>query len=102
MKNSELSSGKIILMGQLMVNLPVTVIIILSVIILGKLGLGWNLSAIAASGIGWFFWGKLVTKWKDWAVGNNVDRERLFRLGKLGLINFYRHRIFDEEEEKEN
>jgi len=97
MDRSALSSARIILMGELMVNLPVTGIIILSAIVFGQLGLGWNVSVILGVGIGWFFWGRLVTRWKNWAVDRNVDKDRLFRLGKLGLINFYRHKIFDEE-----
>jgi hypothetical protein len=99
METSELSSAKIILVGELMVNLPVTAIIILTAFILGQFGLGWNVSVILGVGIGWFCWGKLITKWKNWAVDQNVDRERLLRLGKLGLINFYRYKIFDEEAE---
>ncbi len=79
-----------------MVNLPVMVIIILSAFILGQFGVGWNISVILGVGIGWFCWGKLITKWKNWAIDKNVDRERLFRLGQLGLINFYRHKIFEE------
>ena len=83
-------------MGELMVNLPVTVIIILAALLISSLGAGWSLSLIGGAGIGWYFWAILLRKWKDWALRNNVDRERLFRLGKLGLINFYRHKIFEE------
>ena len=82
-----------------MVNLPISLIIILTVIIAAQIGLGWGLSCIAGSGVGWFFWGKLLDRWKAWALNRNIKRERLFRLGKLGLINFYRHRIFDQESE---
>ena len=97
-KNKKLSSSKIILMGELMVNLPVTMIILISALILGQLGLGWSLSIILGAGIGWYSWAKLLVKWKFWAINNGVDRDRLFRLGKLGLINFDWHRIFDDEE----
>lgn len=96
-----LSSARIILQGQLMVNLPVTIIIILTAFIGAQIGLGWNISLIIGSGIGWFFWERLIKKWKDWAVSHHVDRERLFRLGKIGLLNFYRHKIFDEEGKRE-
>ncbi len=98
-KNSnQLSSAKIIIMGELMVNLPVTIIILVSALILGQFELGWNLSIIIGVGIGWYFWGKLLDKWKEWALNHDVDRERLFRLGKLGLINFYRYKIIEHEE----
>ncbi|MFY0675611.1 MAG: hypothetical protein JXQ87_19635 [Bacteroidia bacterium] len=102
-KNSyQISSAKIIVMGELIVNLPVTIIILGSAIILGQFGLGWNLSIIIGVGIGWYSWGKLLDKWKNWALDHNVDRERLFRLGKMGLINFYRHKLMDQKEKNEN
>lgn len=84
-------------MGVLIVNLPVTTIIILSVFVCGQIGLEWNSSLFVGIGIGLFCWGKLTTKWKNWGLDNNVSRERLYRLGKIGLINFYRYKIFDEE-----
>lgn len=100
MKNeNEVSSLRIILMGQVIVNLPVIVIIILSIILASQLGMGWSLSFIIGSGVGWFFWSRLLDKWKVWALNQNVDRERIYRLGKWGLINFYRYRIFDQVEE---
>ncbi len=89
-------------MGELIVNLPVTVIILVSAFILRQFGFGWNLSIIIGVGIGWYCWGKLLDKWKNWALDHNVDRERLFRLGKLGLINFYRYKIIDQEEKNED
>jgi len=88
------TSFQIILMGELMVNLPVTIIILVTVLIIGHFGL------LLGSLIGWYFWVKFLEKWKLWALSKNVDRERLFRLGKIGLINFYRYRIFDPESEE--
>ena len=80
-----------------MVNLPVTLVIIGTILITSTIGLGWALSCIIGSGTGWFAWGKLIDKWKNWGIENDIDRNRLFKLGKIGLINFYRHRIFDTE-----
>ena len=95
----EISSLQIIIKGQIMVNIPVTVAIILASYIFYQLGLGWTPSILIGTGVGWFVWGKLLDKWKLWAFERGVDRERLFKLGKLGLINFYRYRIFDKEPE---
>lgn len=96
MANNGLSGLKIILYGQIMVNLPVTLVLIVSAILFVQLGLDWNISLILGTGIGWYVWSKLLNKWKNWALNNGVERERLFKLGKFGLINFYRYRIFDE------
>lgn len=95
MQPDQPSSSKIILMGELIVNLPVTIIIILCAVILFLLGLSWNFSLLIAVGIGWFSWSKLLNIWIAWALERNVSRERLYRLSKRGLINFYRYRIFN-------
>lgn len=83
-------------MGQLMVNLPVLATIILTAFILKQVGLGWNFAVILGTGAGWFVWGKLIDKWKHWALNNGVERERLYKLGILGFLNFYKHRIFED------
>ena len=93
----EISSAKIILMGELMVNLPVTIIILITSIMVEQLGINWNLAIITGVAVGWYCWSKLLDKWKTWAFKNNVEPERLFRLGKLGLINFYRYKIIDSD-----
>ena len=64
------SSLKIILMGELMVNIPVILVLIISMVLFIEIGLGWTLSIIAASGAGWYAWGKLLEYWKDWALKN--------------------------------
>ncbi|MBK7036328.1 MAG: hypothetical protein KBF42_09235 [Chitinophagales bacterium] len=96
METKTTSSFKIILFGQLMVNLPVSVIIALVIIVSLNLGLGLTISMVIGSGVGWFVWGRFLTQWKNWVLAKGVDRERLFKLSKYGLINFYRYRIFDE------
>ena len=102
MSNSnKYKSWKIILIGNLMVNLPITLVILLilfSVIIL--FGSSMMVPALLISTfIGWYLWAFLLEKWRLWGLRNNVEPERLYRLGKLGLINFYRYRIIKEEKE---
>jgi len=98
----ETSSIKIILFGELMVNLPVLLVIFLTTFLSFEIGIGWMFSWLIGSGAGWFVWEKLLLKWKTWAFDQNISKERLFRLGKLGFINFYKDRIFDDETELPN
>lgn len=93
----EISSLKIILKGELLVNLPVIGVIISTIFILVQLGFPFSIACIISSASGWYTWGKLMNKWKSWGEENDINKERMFKLGKIGLINFYRNRIFDEE-----
>lgn len=102
MSKSNLSSFHIILMGELMVNIPTLLVMALTAYLLIQVTQSFPLSLLLASIVGWMVWGMMLKVWKRWALTHNVDRERLFRLGKRGLINFYRHRIFDDQnKEKE-
>ena len=78
-----------------MVNIPLSITIFLSVFLLHHIGFGWNISCLISSGIGWYFWDKFLNNWKTWALNKGVSKERLYKLGKYGLINFYKHKIFD-------
>ena len=98
MTNKEVSSFKIIMMGQAIVNLPVSIAIISTIIIMVYMGCGIILSTLPGTLAGWMVWNKMLERWKIWALDRGVDRERLFRFGKLGLINFYKYRIFDSAE----
>jgi hypothetical protein len=90
----KVSSFKIILMGELIVNIPVTAVIIIVCIVSNTLfDLGWFATIVLSSGIGWVFWDKLIAVWVKWARRNGAGSERLFRLSKLGLINFYKRKV---------
>lgn len=90
-----ISSLKIILVGNLMVNLPVTVIITttayLTIYFLGDQAM--VPAFLISSFIGWTAWARLIEQWRLWGVQNKIAPKRMFKLGKLGLINFYKYRI---------
>ena len=82
-------------MGELMVNIPLIMIIFIMILLLGEIGFTWNIAFIVSAVLGWFVWNKLLKIWMGWAYKNNIEPERLFKLGKIGLINFYRYKIFN-------
>ena len=88
------------MMGQLMVNLPVVIVLLLIIAICLYIGLGLIISVFPTTLAGWFLWSRQLDQWKKWAFAQGVSRERLFILGKYGFINYYRYRIFDEDEVK--
>jgi len=81
-----------------MVNLPVIIVILAIAFLFFLLGLG-GFGFLLGSFVGWYVWAKLLEKWKQWAFKKNVSPDRLFKLGKIGFINFYRYRIIDESED---
>lgn len=90
----QLSGLYIIFIGELIVNIPVTFLILLTAFLLIRLGISYNISIILGASLGWLLWSKLIDVWRDWGIKKGITEERLFKLGKLGLINFYKYKIF--------
>ncbi len=87
MNNKNLSDYDISLRGQLSVNLPVTVIIILTAFGLSMfLDLNFRIALIIGVILGWCYWSYSVKKWIQWATKNDVDVDRLVKIGKRGLL----------------
>jgi hypothetical protein len=87
MNDKKLSDYDVSLRGQLTVNLPVILIILI-------IGFGlsmyfdvhFKIAMLIGVVLGWIYWGFSVKKWIQWAVGNNVDEERLVKIGKKGML----------------
>lgn len=87
MNNKTLSDYDISLRGQLSVNLPVTVIIIFTTFGLSMfLNINFKIALLVGMVLGWSYWSFSVKKWIQWAVKNDVDSDRLVKIGKKGLL----------------
>ena len=87
MNNKNLSDHDISLQGQLSVNLPVTIIIILTTFGLSMfLDVNFKVSIFIGMVLGWSYWSFSVKKWIQWATKNNMDVDRLVKIGKRGLL----------------
>ena len=96
-----MSKLKIILLGQLIVNLPVTFIIIGVILyLIDSLGFSFHVSLIISVAIGWVAWSQLLKVWISFCRKKRVSDEEIFKCGKMGLINIQRHRVFGKEEIK--
>ena len=94
MNNRELTSTELILKGYLWVNLPVTVIIIAIWYCLSTFAnLGTSISVLIGTALGWYYWGISIKKWVKWALENNVNQERLLKLGQTWLLLWNRSTI---------
>lgn len=90
----ELSTSEIIIKGHLWVNLPIiTLICVVFYIIHEYLGQSFNFSLIGGTVIGWIYWDFSVKKWIKWALINNVDSEKLYKIGIKNLLIWSRNDI---------
>ena len=91
----QLSNYQILFRGQMNVNVPAILIILLSLFLLTIYAdLSFNLSAIIGFVLSWIYWSYAVRNWIKWAaIENNVEQERLYKIGKYGLLLWNRDHI---------
>lgn len=90
-----LSNFEILMKGQLTVNLPCLIIIFLSFYGLSIYSnLNPKLSILIGFVLSWIYWSFSVKRWIKWAViENHIDREKLYKIGKLGLLLWNKNHI---------
>jgi hypothetical protein len=87
MNNKEISTQELITKGYLWVNIPAVVIILIVWFSLSNVFNLNNLISIFIGGAtGWVYWEFSIKKWIGWALNNNVDQDRLFKIGRLSLL----------------
>ena len=88
MNKKNLSDYDISLRGQLSVNLSVTVIIVITAFGLSMfLDLNFKIAVLIGMILGWSYWSYSVKKWIQWATKNDVDVDRLVKIGKKRIIS---------------
>jgi len=77
----------LIMKGYLWVNLPVTAITL--TVWLGLL-LIFNVNYIICLFLGilagWYFWAYSIKKWIKWAAANNIDKDKILKIGRFSLL----------------
>ncbi len=86
-KNKDLSTMELINKGYLLVNIP-SIIIILTVwfCLVAYLEVNGKISAIIGGSAGWIYWEFTIKKWVKWALDNNVEPDRLLKIGQSSLL----------------
>jgi hypothetical protein len=80
--------------GQLTVNLPITIIMIVTFFGLAEFtDFSLYRNVLISFVFGWISWGFLVKNWIKWAKKNDVSDERLLKIGKPGLLVWSIHTI---------
>jgi len=88
MNNSkELSAIEIVNRGWVLVNIPSIIIILLVWYCLAAyLEINGKVSIVIGVAIGWIYWEFTIKKWVKWALDNNVEPNRLLKIGQLSLL----------------
>jgi hypothetical protein len=87
MNKKNFSDYDISLRGQLSVNLPVIIVIVFTAFGLSMfLDMNFKITLLIGMVLGWSYWSFSVKKWIQWATKNDVDVDRLVKIGKKGLL----------------
>jgi hypothetical protein len=73
-------------MGYLIVNLPVTIIIVVSAFLLSYVVTNFSFALIIGAVLGWIYWEYFIDKWIVWAIQRNVEHKRLHKIGLYSLL----------------
>ncbi|TDO84014.1 hypothetical protein EV143_101459 [Flavobacterium chryseum] len=94
MSDKKLSDYDISLRGQLTVNLPVIfIILVIGFGLIMFFDLHFKIAMIIGVILGWIYWSFSVKNWIEWAVSNNVEEDRLLKIGKRGLLIWSKNTI---------
>lgn len=88
MSNSkELSTIEIVNRGWLLVNIPsIIIILVVWFYLVAYLEVNGKISAIIGGALGWVYWEFTIKKFIKWALDNNVNPDRLLKIGQLSLL----------------
>lgn len=88
MNNSkELSTTEIVNRGWLLVNIPsIIIILVVWFCLAAYLEINGKISAIIGGALGWIYWEFTIKKWIKWALDNNVNPDRLLKIGQFSLL----------------
>ena len=96
----KLSVFKAILLGQLLINLPVTLIILCCAVLFICLDLNFSLGLLTGAVLGWLYWSFAIPKWRNWALGRGIDRDQLSKWGRITLLTWKENSLFARTEFK--
>lgn len=88
MRNKKgLSTIEIVSKGWLWVNIPsIMIVLVVWFCLAAYFEINGKICAIIGGAIGWVYWEFIVKKWIRWALNNNVETDRLLKIGQLSLI----------------
>lgn len=99
MNRRRISSGKVILIGHLIVNVPVTAIIVFTAVRCVMAGLSF-FAGMLIRVVGWLYWSFVMPRWRRWALRNGADEDNLYKWSRLTLLTWRKGSAFEKTEMK--
>lgn len=94
MKNRHISNAEILFRGQFLAGLPALLIMFLTIILLDEFtSMDYRIRVLVSIVPGWIYWRYAIESWIKWCLNNNIERERLHKIGKYGLLIWQRSHI---------
>lgn len=85
--SKELSTIELVNKGWLWVNIPsIAIIIAIWYCLAAYLEINGKISIIIGGAVGWVYWEFTIKKWIKWALDNNVNPDRLLKIGQFSLL----------------
>lgn len=85
--SKELSTIELVNKGWLWVNIPsITIIIGIWYCLAAYLEINGKISIIIGGVVGWVYWEFTIKKWIKWALDNDVNPDRLLKIGQFSLL----------------
>lgn len=85
--NSKINNYKLVLSGFLIVNIPITFIMLTSIgVTLSFTNLNFTESLIIAFAIGWTYWEFASRYWIKWSLKRGVEKNRLHKIGIKSFV----------------
>jgi hypothetical protein len=73
--------------GWLLVNIPsIIIILVVWFCLAAYLEINGKISAIIGGALGWIYWEFTIKKWIKWALNNDVEPDRLLKIGQFSLL----------------
>jgi hypothetical protein len=88
---------KAIVVGQLIVNLPAVCIIVATAFV-GALMVPWEIAALAGALLAWLWWSYSVVRWRNWAIRNGNDPDRLQKFAVRTGLTWPKGSLFEKTE----
>jgi hypothetical protein len=86
MERRSISSARILLWGWVLVNIPVTVLILAFFLVFSAWDVPYVFAVLGGGAVGWAYWAFAVKQWIRWSHRHGATAERIYNIGKPGLL----------------
>jgi hypothetical protein len=91
---------KVILIGWLCINIPITIVMLMGGYIAYSIGYNYRIGVLLSFLPCWTYWSFTIPLWRKWALKECNDEEKLEKYGQLFLLTFKKGSFLSKTEYK--